>query len=716
MKKRRFASIGIILSLLLTAATPVSAVPVIEPDPDAMAVYINNDFNALTGSSGVEGDLYTANGSIAFSGRTFCTGTIFHKTGTSYTYPLYGTDFYEVNYSEYAYKDSELSDTAYEATFPSIAAFPAIGNYMANQSNNKAIVIDQDTHFGTLDITKSKSVTFNTNASDLHIVINTLNITSWIEMQVTGANKLYLYINDYTGTQPVLIRNASENPDQVYIVAHDYLPLHATIPFYGHVIYTGITNIVSPSNFSIIGSLVTDASTVSLPNNDAITGLLYAPDAAVSLGGSSNITGRLVADSLSIPGSNVRITYGSLYATFDLPAELIEAPPEIHTVNAAVSPIGAGTVTPTYAEALDGETIHLTVTPADGFMFTGFTSSDPSMVPDAGGNVTVTGNVTITAHFEILGLDPNYTNGLLGEYYDESNLQNESALRMRRIDPRIAFNFGYEPPDEVIEPEDYSIRWTGYIRPTISGSYSFNTYSDDGVRVSVNDTMVIDNWGFLSLAYSESDAPIYLQAGTYYPITVEYQQKPLYAAVFLFWEAESVPMGLVPEANLFVQQDVYTSYATPQYYNLLQKTGTGLQTAFHEVDWNGDIAAEAAHTTVAAIDYDWGMDAPEGIATDRFYGEMDGYVEAKFTEDTTLVFTVDDALKVWLNDVLVIDTWTWNSKEAYEYTFSAEVGVKYKLHIEYMEMGIAASITMGWHGEALGSEIIPARYLYEPID
>lgn len=716
MKRRRFASIGIILSLLLTAATPVSAVPVIEPDPDAMAVYINNDFNALTGSSGVEGDLYTANGSIAFSGRTFCTGTIFHKTGTSYTYPLYGTDFYDVNYSEYAYKDNELSETAYEANFPNIAAFPAIGNYVASESNNQALLFDQDTHLGALNITKWKAVTFNTDSGDLHIVIDTLNITSWIVMQVTGANKLYLYINDYTGTQPVLIQNASENPDQVYIVAHDYLPLHATIPFYGHVIYTGITNIVSPSNFSIIGSLVTDASTVSLPNNDAITGLLYAPDAAVSLGGSSNITGRLVADSLSIPGSNARVTYGSLYATLDVPAELVEAPAEIYTVNVNVSPIGAGTVTPTYAEVPDGETIHLTATPADGYMFTSFTTSDPAMVPDAAGNLNVTGNVTITANFEILGLDPNYLNGLLGEYYDESNLVNESALRMRRIDPRIAFNFGYESPDEVIEPEDYSIRWTGYIRPTVSGNYTFNTYSDDGVIVTIGDTPVIENWGLLSLAYSLSETPIYLEAGTYYPITVEYQQMPLYAAIFLFWTSESVPMGLVPEANFFVDQETYDAYVIPQYYNLLQKTGTGLRTAFYEVDWNGDIAAEPAHTTVAAIDYDWIMAAPEGITTDRFYGEMDGYIEAKFTEDTTLIFTVDDALKVWLDDVLVIDAWTWNSKKSYDYSFSAEVGAKYKLHIEYMDKGIAASVSMGWQGQALGSEPIPAKYLYEPID
>ncbi|MDD3290328.1 MAG: PA14 domain-containing protein, partial [Eubacteriales bacterium] len=495
MKKKRFASIGIILSLLLTAATPVSAVPAGNPDPEDMAIYLNSDFNASAGY--IEGNSYTANGDVALGQSIQSTGLFYHKAGTSYTYPKW----YDDSYPGYELKNVELSQTEYDAAFPSLVATPAIGNYVNSAKNNQPLVIDQNIHYGTLNITHKKNVTFDTGNGDIHVVIDTLNITADSAsplMYITGENKLFLYISDFTGTK-FIIQNTSGNPDQVYIVAHDYLPLHATVPFYGHVIYTGIANIVSPSNFSIIGSLVTDASTVSLPYNDAITGLLYAPDAAVSLGGSSNITGRLVADSLNMTGSP-RIIYDSLYATLDLPAELIEAPPEIYTVNATVSPIGAGTVTPTYAEVSEGETIHLTVAPADGFVFTGFTSSDPSMVPDAGGNVIVTGNVTVTAHFEILGLDPNYTNGLLGEYYDESNLQNESALRMRRIDPRIAFNFGYEPPDAVIEPEDYSIRWTGYIRPTVSGNYSFTTYSDDGVRVTVNDTMVIDNWGLLSLA------------------------------------------------------------------------------------------------------------------------------------------------------------------------------------------------------------------------
>jgi len=530
-------------------------------------------------------------------------------------------------------------------------------------------------------------------------------------MRVIGDHTLFLYVDDYRGKQPFLIENTAEDPDQIYVVSHDYLPLNSTVPLFGHMVYSGIVNFVSNGYSSITGSLITDAATVSLNGSDPFNGLLYAPDAAVSMTGSSLVTGRLVADSLTMSG-NTRIIYSPLYSTLSLPSELKPT----YAVNAAASPTGAGTVSPTYAEITEGDLIHFSTVPAEGYQFAGFTSSDPSMVPDESGNMTVTGNVSITAHFEPVVVDPEYPNGLLGEYYDESNLSNPSALRMRRIDSSIAHNFGYASPDPVIEPGYFSIRWTGYLKPTVTGDYTFKTYSDDGVIVTIGDTTAIDNWGLLSLAYSISDTPIHLEAGTYYPITVDYQQMPLYAAVFLFWEAEGVPMGLVPEANFFVEQEIYDAYIIPQYYNLLQKTGEGLRTAFYDVTGSNVIADTPSYTTVAPVDYDWFLDAPDGIATDRFYGEMDGYIEAKFTEATTLVFTVDDALRVWLDDVLVIDTWTWNSKETYEYTFPAVVGTKYKIRIEYMDMGIAASLSMGWQGQSLEYEAIPARYLYEPSE
>ena len=69
----------------------------------------------------------------------------------------------------------------------------------------------------------------------------------------------------------------------------------------------------------------------------------------------------------------------------------------IYNVTCAVSPSDSGTLTANYAKAASGDTVTLTVTPAEGYEFTGYTSS-----------VTITNNtfimpastVTITANFK----------------------------------------------------------------------------------------------------------------------------------------------------------------------------------------------------------------------------------------------------------------------------------------------------------------------------
>ena len=171
-------------------------------------------------------------------------------------------------------------------------------------------------------------------------------------------------------------------------------------------------------------------------------------------------------------------------------------------------------------------------------------------------------------------------------------------------------------------------------------------------------------------------------------------------------------MSLIPESNYFVLEETYDQYAIPQYLNALDRDGTGFLSAFYEVDQNGNISSTAGHETIGQVYYEWGGEAPDGISTDAFYGEVNGYLEAKFTEDVTLVFSVDDSVKVWLDDVLVINEWGWNSREDFTYTFSATAGERYKIDIEYMERGLGATLIMGWRGIALGAETIPIEYMY----
>lgn len=709
MGKRVRFLVSIIVALFLIGGAPSVAQATVQPDPDQMAVYLNGDFSRL-GSANIDGDLYTANGDLTFGGGAPAfTGTFYHKTGTAFNFPVYDPSF-----SGFDSRSQELDVTSFDAEFPDLADFPTLTAKGSLSSQETARTITEDGHYSTLTV-GNKSLTFDVSSQDLHIVIDTLTQTNWNGfVNIAGNNTLYLYINNFTLSAPLAINNLSQDPDNLYIISKKVLSINSNNRLYGHLIYQGIDSVarVGTQSFSnITGSLITDASTVTLDTVDHLNGLLYAPNASVNMSSTNSVTGRLVANTLNMIGSNV-ISYNSTNSTLNIPSELLASEPEIYTVNVSVDPAGSGTVSPTFSEVEEGQTINIQATPASGYEFTHFTSTDNSMLPDGAGNVTVTGDVTITAHFQPVVVDDGYVNGILGEYFDEAELQNASALRLRRIDNSVNFNFGYDAPDPSMEPESFSIRWTGYIKPLVSGNYTFKTYSDDGVRVFIDEETVIDNWGHLSLAFSVSDTPVYLEAGTYYPITVEYQQLPLYAGVFLFWQSESSPMSLIPESNYFVLEETYDQYAIPQYLNALDRDGTGFLSAFYEVDQNGNISSTAGHETIGQVYYEWGGDAPSGISTDAFYGEISGYLETKFTEDVTLVFSVDDSIKVWVNDVLVIDEWGWNSRENFSHTFSAVAGQKYKIDIEYMDRGLGATLIMGWQGQALGAETVPIEYMY----
>ena len=45
-----------------------------------------------------------------------------------------------------------------------------------------------------------------------------------------------------------------------------------------------------------------------------------------------------------------------------------------------------------------------------------------------------------------------------------------------KIDPKV--DFSWEPTST-----NFSVRWTGYVKPTFNEKYTFTTESDDGVRL-----------------------------------------------------------------------------------------------------------------------------------------------------------------------------------------------------------------------------------------
>jgi PA14 domain len=141
--------------------------------------------------------------------------------------------------------------------------------------------------------------------------------------------------------------------------------------------------------------------------------------------------------------------------------------------------------------------------------------------------------------------------GLLGQYFDNasstySNPTNFTNLKVTRVDPTIDFILGTNGwPDVTIQSNTFSIRWTGQVQPEFSEPYTFDARTDDGVKLWVNDQLVIDDWRTQTVTDSNS-APINLQAGVRYDIKMEYFQNTGSAEAHLTWYSPSQVKEIIP--------------------------------------------------------------------------------------------------------------------------------------------------------------------------
>jgi len=149
-------------------------------------------------------------------------------------------------------------------------------------------------------------------------------------------------------------------------------------------------------------------------------------------------------------------------------------------------------------------------------------------------------------HYNIYRADPeDVKNGLLGEYFDNMNLTDP---KLTRVDQRIEFDFGRDPPHPSMDGETFSISWSGYLRAENSISHDIYTTSNDGVRLWLDGALVIDDWN--NHASKENSASVYLERG-YHRIRMDYYDNTLEGSVKLEWESSHTPRMVIPSGNLF---------------------------------------------------------------------------------------------------------------------------------------------------------------------
>ncbi|MBF9239079.1 OmpA family protein [Hymenobacter sp. BT683] len=132
-------------------------------------------------------------------------------------------------------------------------------------------------------------------------------------------------------------------------------------------------------------------------------------------------------------------------------------------------------------------------------------------------------------------------NGIKGDYYEGTNFE---KFVLSRRDPTLAFDWGHRPPALGLPTEYFSVRWTGWLVPPASGKYIFHVSVDDGIRIWVNNRLIMDEWR--PQPVSNFTTSLELKGGQPYHLRVEYYQDILDTRAVVTWERPDAPLGPPP--------------------------------------------------------------------------------------------------------------------------------------------------------------------------
>jgi hypothetical protein len=251
--------------------------------------------------------------------------------------------------------------------------------------------------------------------------------------------------------------------------------------------------------------------------------------------------------------------------------------------------------------------------------------------------------------------------GLLAQYFNDAGSGTFfTALVLTRTDATVDFDWAEASPDPAVQADNFSVRWSGQVQPPVTGSYTFTTSSDDGVRLYVNGQLVVDNWTDHGLA--QNSGSMALTAGLKYDIRVDYYDHAMLAAARLSWAYPGQATQVVPQWALYP--------APPVNQPPTVSAGTDQVIALPAVAVMGGIARDDGLPGPAPFTTTWSKISgredsaggtvvfadPNAAATTATFG-ADGIYVLRLTVSDGAV-TVSDDVTITVNPAIVIGSGT----------------------------------------------------------
>ncbi|MBA3826693.1 MAG: glycoside hydrolase family 3 C-terminal domain-containing protein, partial [Ktedonobacterales bacterium] len=151
-------------------------------------------------------------------------------------------------------------------------------------------------------------------------------------------------------------------------------------------------------------------------------------------------------------------------------------------------------------------------------------------------------------------------NGLTGQYFNNTTLTGSPVLT--RTDGTVNFNYNGAAPGAGVNATQWSAKWTGTITPPATGTYTFSLTSDDGSRLFINGTKIIDNWR--DQAANTQTGTVSLTAGQTASIEVDYYQGGGLSQVNLGWQYPGSPTLIDQAAQVARSANVAVVFANDE--------------------------------------------------------------------------------------------------------------------------------------------------------
>jgi len=207
----------------------------------------------------------------------------------------------------------------------------------------------------------------------------------------------------------------------------------------------------------------------------------------------------------------------------------------------------SGVIALLFGAGASGQSSYQNDTYSDGQLFM---KSRAAGILNAGGVPIATGSSTIPTCARLDGAGT----GLRAEYFSSTTLSNSV---LTRTDANVDFSWSTAAPSAGLPADNFSVRWTGQVSPRFTGSTTFYTVSDDGVRLWLDGQLLIDNW--TNHGATENSASATLSAGQKYQLKLEYYDATGSATARLLWSSNCETKAAIPSSQLYPASAADTS-------------------------------------------------------------------------------------------------------------------------------------------------------------